>query len=166
MTNKLVLTTVKILFRMQSKHPYLANSINQKYEKMKKVLLTAVFAFATMFASAQIMVVTTYDDDQEENMEKITANMGIGYSINDNIVIGGVKNGDDFDLFARYNFKDDLYLSLQMATGDNEGTDIGVGYSINVWNSLYIEPNYTMSTEKDASGDREGTFNLGLGYRF
>lgn len=133
---------------------------------MKKVLLTAVFAFATMFASAQIMVVTTYDDDQEETMEKLTANMGIGYSINDNIVIGGVKNGDDYDLFARYNFKDDLYLSLQMATGDNEGTSIGVGYSINVWNSLYIEPNYSMNTEEDANGDREGTFNLGLGYRF
>ena len=133
---------------------------------MKKVLLAAVFAFATMFASAQIMVVTTYDDDQEETMEKLTANMGIGYSINDNIVIGGVKNGDDYDLFARYNFKDDLYLSLQMATGDNEGTSIGVGYSINVWNSLYIEPNYSMNTEEDANGDREGTFNLGLGYRF
>ena len=133
---------------------------------MKNLFLTAVFAFATMFASAQIMVVTTYDGDQEENMDKITANMGIGYSINDNIVIGGVKNGDEYDLFARWNCKDDLYVSLQMATGDNEGTNVGLGYSINVWNSLYLEPNYTMSTEKDENGDREGTFNLGLGYRF
>ena len=133
---------------------------------MKKVFLTVVLAFATLFASAQIMVVTTYDGDQEESMDKLTANMGIGYSISDNIVIGGVKNGDDYDLFARYNFKEDLYLSLQMATGDNEGTSVGLGYSINVWNSLYIEPNYSMQTEKDADGDREGTFNLGLGYRF
>ncbi|MEE2700227.1 MAG: hypothetical protein VYD71_02555 [Bacteroidota bacterium] len=133
---------------------------------MKKVFLTAAFAFATIFASAQIMVVTTYDGDQEENMDKITANMGIGYSINDNIVVGGVKNGEDYDLFARYNFKDDLYLSLQMATGDNEGTSVGVGYSLNVWDKLYIEPNYTMATEEDANGDRDGTFNLGLGYRF
>jgi len=133
---------------------------------MKKVFLIAVLAFATMFASAQIMVVTTYDGDQEENIDKFTANMGIGYSINDNIVIGGVKNGEDYDLFARYNFKDDLYVSLQMATGDNEGTSIGVGYSLNVWNSLYIEPNYSMNTEKDANDDRESSFNLGLGYRF
>lgn len=133
---------------------------------MKKILLSAVFVLATMFASAQIMVVTTYDADEEENMDKITANMGIGYSINDNIVIGGVKNGEDYDLFARYNFKDDLYLSLQMATGDNEGTSIGVGYSLNVWNSLYIEPNYTMATEEDENGDRDGEFNLGIGYRF
>ena len=133
---------------------------------MKKVLLTAVFAFATLFASAQIMVVTTYDGDQEESMDKWTANMGIGYSISDNIVIGGVKNGDNYDLFARYNYNEDLYISLQMATGDNEGTSVGVGYSLNVWNSLYIEPNYTMPTEKDADGNRDGEFNLGIGYRF
>ena len=134
---------------------------------MKKVLLTAVLAFATLFASAQIMVVTTYDGDQEESMDKLTANMGIGYSISDNIVIGGVKNGDNYDLFARYNCKDDLYISLQMATEDGaDNTTIGVGYSLNVWNSLYLEPNYSMATEKDANGDREGEFNLGIGYRF
>jgi len=133
---------------------------------MKKVFLTAVLAFATLFASAQIMVVTTYDGDQEESIDKLTANMGIGYSISDNIVIGGVSNGDDYDLFARYNYNEDLYISLQMATGDNEGTSVGVGYSFNVWNSLYIEPNYSMPTEKDADGDREGEFNLGIGYRF
>jgi len=133
---------------------------------MKKLFLTAVVAFATLFASAQIMVVTTYDGDQEESMDKLTANMGIGYSVSDNIVIGGVKNGEDYDLFARYNFKDDLYLSLQMATGDNEGTSIGVGYSLNVCKSLYIEPNYSMATEKDVDGNRDGEFNLGIGYRF
>ena len=133
---------------------------------MKKVFLTAILSFATLFASAQIMVVTTYDGDQEESIDKLTANMGIGYSINDNIVIGGVKNGDNYDLFARYNYNDDLYISLQMATGDNEGTSVGVGYSLNVWNSLYIEPNYTMPTEKDADGNRDGEFNLGIGYRF
>jgi len=134
---------------------------------MKKILLSAVFVLATIFASAQIMVVTTYDDDQEENMDKLTANMGIGYSINDNIVIGAVSNGDDYDLFARYNFKDDLYFSLQMATEDgSDNMSIGVGYSLNVWNSLYLEPNYTMATEKNDDGDRDGEFNLGIGYRF
>ena len=33
---------------------------------MKKILLTAVVAFSTLVASAQFMVVTTYDGDQEE----------------------------------------------------------------------------------------------------
>ena len=135
---------------------------------MKKVFLTAVLAFATLFASAQIMVVTTYDGDQEESMDKLTANMGIGYSISDNIVIGGVKNGEDYDLFARYNFKDELYISLQMASGDDNENDmnIGIGYSVNIWNSMYLEPNYSMSTEKDDNGDRDSAFNLGIGYRF
>ena len=133
---------------------------------MKKLLLTAVIVFATLFASAQIMVVTTYDGDQEESLDKLTANMGIGYSVSDNIVVGGVKNGDNYDLFARYNYNEDLYISLQMATGDNEGTSIGVGYSANVWKGLYLEPNYSMPTEKDADGNRDGEFNLGLGYRF
>ena len=134
---------------------------------MKKLLLTAVLAFATLFASAQIMVVTTYDGDQEESLDKLTANMGIGYSVSDNIVVGGVKNGDNYDLFARYNCKDDLYISLQMATEDGaDNMTIGVGYSLNVWNSLYIEPNYTMPTEKDVDGNRDGEFNLGIGYRF
>ena len=133
---------------------------------MKKLLLTAVIVFATLFASAQIMVVTTYDGDQEESLDKLTANMGIGYSISDNIVVGGVKNGDNYDLFACYNYNEDLYISLQMATGDNEGTSIGVGYSANVWKGLYLEPNYSMPTEKDADGNRDGEFNLGLGYRF
>ena len=40
---------------------------------MKKILLTAVVALSTLVASAQFMVVTTYDGDQEESMDKITA---------------------------------------------------------------------------------------------
>ena len=45
---------------------------------MKKLFLTAVVALSTLVASAQFMVVTTYDNDLEENADKITANMGIG----------------------------------------------------------------------------------------
>ena len=134
---------------------------------MKKLLLTAVIVFATLFASAQIMVVTTYDGDQEESLDKLTANMGIGYSISDNIVVGGVKNGDNYDLFARYNYNDDIYFSLQIPTEDGSNNmSIGVGYSANVWKGLYLEPNYSMPMSKDDKGDRDGEFNLGLGYRF
>jgi hypothetical protein len=55
---------------------------------MKKVLLTAAIAFSTLLASAQFMVVTTYDNDQEENAEKITANLGLGYMVNDAFTVG------------------------------------------------------------------------------
>jgi hypothetical protein len=144
---------------------------------MKKILLTAVVALSTLVASAQFMVVTTYDGDQEKSADKFTANMGVGYMVNDAFTVGLAKGavnaeGDDtYDLWARYNLGDYMegaYASLQMPTKD--GTDnmkIGLGFSFNVWNGLYIEPNYTMPTSEDAvTKKREGSFNFGLAYRF
>ena len=143
---------------------------------MKKVLLTAAIAFSTLIASAQFMVVTTYDDgDNVEGMEALTNNMGIGYMVNDAFTVGLAKGvvdakGDDtFDLWARYNIAqvEGAYASLQMPTEDgSENMRIGVGFAFNVWNGLYVEPNYTMPTSEDDNGDREGTFNLGVSYRF
>jgi hypothetical protein len=142
---------------------------------MKKLFLTAVVALSTLVASAQFMVVTTYDNDQEENMDKITTNMGIGYMVSDAITVGLAKGavnaeGDDtYDLWARYNIAqvEGAYASLQMPTEDgSENMQIGLGFAFNVWNGLYIEPNYTMPTSEDDNGDREGSFNFGLSYRF
>ena len=142
---------------------------------MKKILLTAVVAFSTLVASAQLMVVTTYDGDQEENMDKITANMGIGYMVNDAFTVGLAKGavnleGDDtYDVWVRYNLSmmEGAYAALQMPTQDgSENMSIGVGFAFNVWNGLYVEPNYTMPTSEDDAGNREGSFNFGLSYRF
>jgi hypothetical protein len=44
--------------------------------------------------------------------------------------------------------------------------DVGVGYSIKVWNDLYFDPNYTLSLKEDEAGEREGTFNLSVSYKF
>ena len=142
---------------------------------MKKLFLTAVVAMSAMFASAQFMVVTTYDNDQEETMDKITANMGIGYMVNDAFTVGLAKGdanaeGDDtYDLWARYNLSmmDGAYVSMQMPTEDgSDNMKIGVGMAFNVWNGLYLEPNYSMPMSEDDNGDREGSFNFGLSYRF
>ena len=149
---------------------------------MKKLFLTAVVALSTLVASAQFMVVTTYDNDQEENADKITANMGIGYMVNDAFTIGLAKGSehaheghdhaddeDTYDLWLRYNIAqvEGAYASLQMPTEDaSDNMTIGIGFAFNVWNSLYIEPNFTMPTSEDEDGDREGTFNFGLSYRF
>lgn len=143
---------------------------------MKKLFLTAVVALSTLVASAQFMVVTTYDNDLEDNADKITANMGIGYAINDACIVGLAKNGlaaegedDSYNLWVRYNIAkvDGAYASLEMPTEDgSDNMRIGLGIAFNVWNSLYIEPNYTMPTSEDDNGDREGTFNFGLSYRF
>ena len=151
---------------------------------MKKVLLTAVVALSTLVASAQFMVVTTYDGDQEENADKITANLGLGYMVNDAFTVGLAKgdaieeistagdttSSDGYDLFVRYNIAqvEGAYASLQMPTKDaSDNMSIGVGFAFNVWNGLYVEPNYTMPTKEDAvTKKREGTFNFGISYRF
>ena len=142
---------------------------------MKKVLLTAAIAFSTLLASAQFMVITSYDGDQEENIDKITANLGVGYMVNDAITVGlatgavDAEGDDTYDLWARYNISqlEGAFASLQMPTEDgSENMRIGVGFAFNVWNGLYVEPNYTMPTSEDDNGDREGKFNLGVSYRF
>lgn len=150
---------------------------------MKKLLLTAVVALSTLVASAQFMVVTTYDGDQTENIDKLTANLGFGYTVMDGITVGVVRashdhaEGDDhsddeneFELFARYdlgNFMEGAYLSAQMPTEDmTDNMKVGLGMSFSVWNNLYLEPNYTMPLNADSNGDREGEFNIGIGYRF
>tara|TARA_X000001036_G_scaffold357281_1_gene339502 strand:- start:373 stop:822 length:450 start_codon:yes stop_codon:yes gene_type:complete len=149
---------------------------------MKKLFLTAVVALSTLVASAQFMVVTTYDNDQEENADKITANMGIGYMVSDALTVGIARGSehaheghdhdedeDTYDLWVRYNIAqvEGAYASLQMPTEDgSDNMSIGLGFAFNVWNGLYVEPNFTMPTSEDDDGDREGTFNLGLSYRF
>ena len=144
---------------------------------MKKVLLTAVVALSTLVASAQFMVVTTYDNgDAVEGMESVTNNLGLGYVVSDAITVGLAMNaeveGEDrvYDLWIRYNIAqvEGAYASLQMPTSDgSEDMQIGVGFSFNVWNELYVEPNYTMPTSEDAvTGKREGSFNFGVAYRF
>ena len=132
---------------------------------MKKILLSTLFAFATIIASAQILVVGTFDNDQEETVDKFTKNMGIGYMINDKFVVGGISNGDDFDLMGRYMVSDDLFVSLQMPTENStDNMTLGVGYGFNVWNMLYIEPNYSMNLGDN--NDDEGEFKIGFSLRF
>ena len=136
---------------------------------MKKLLYTAAFTFITLLASAQFTVLTTVsmpDDDEDFEVSSLTDNMGVGYTLNDKIMVGVVKNGENYDLFGRYDVKF-LYLSLQAPTENTtDNMSIGVGYSLNVYDKLYLEPNYTMPVNEDDDGNREGSFNLGVAYRF
>jgi opacity protein-like surface antigen len=144
---------------------------------MKKMFLTAVVALSTLAASAQFMVVTTYDGDQEESMDKLTANMGIGYEVIDGITIGAAKvpaatdsTDSSLDLFLRYDlgsFMEGAYAIIQAPREEaSDNMKVGVGFSFNVWNALYLEPSYTMPAKSDDDGNREGSFKFGLGYRF
>ena len=133
-------------------------------------------AFSTLIASAQFTVVTSYvapEDGAEWEMSSLTDNMGIGYALNDTWTVGLITAGEDslgdasYDLFGRYNWNENVYVSIQAPTEEMmDNLTIGLGYSYNVWKGLAVEPNYTMGLKEDANGEREGTFNLGLAYRF
>ena len=127
-------------------------------------------AFVTMISSAQFMVVTTMTqpaDGEEWAMSNITDNMGVGYILNDKMTLGVVKNGDGMDMWGRYNLSF-AWLIMQAPTDSTmmDNMNIGIGYSLKVWNALYIEPSYMIPMKENSEGNREGKMRLGLAYRF
>ena len=127
-------------------------------------------AFVTMISSAQFMVVTTMTqpaDGEEWAMSNITDNMGIGYVLNDKMTLGVVKNGDGMDMWGRYNLSF-AWVVMQAPTDSTmmDNMNIGIGYSLKVWNALYVEPSYTIPMKENSEGNREGKMRLGLAYRF
>jgi opacity protein-like surface antigen len=144
---------------------------------MQKLFLTMAVAFSTLIASAQFVVVTSYvapEDGAEWEMSSLTDNLGVGYSLNGGkCLVGLVKAGTDsldeatYDLWGRYNLKNSLYVSVQAPTKEMlDNLTVGLGYSYNVWKGLCIEPNYSMGLKEDEDGEREGSFNIGLSYKF
>ena len=129
---------------------------------MKKTILTTVIALFCLSASAQYRVMSNVNeptDGESWGVENFTDNLGVGYQVNNEVMIGVMQNGDDYDFVARYSLSDNMYLSAQMPTENSaDNMTLGVGFSINVWNQLYIEPNYTRK-------DDEGGFNIGLSYK-
>jgi len=132
---------------------------------MKKMFLTMALAIVTMFASAQFMVVSDVSqpaDDEQWSMSNFTDNLGIGYQLNDMITLGMSKNGEEYDMWGRYNMNS-MYLSVKApATDTTASMMIGVGYSLKVWNNLYVEPNYSMPMKEDS----EGVLRFSIAYRF
>ena len=132
------------------------------------MFLTMVLAFVTIVSSAQFMVVTTIDQPEENaewEMSNITDNLGIGYQFENGITIGAIKNGEEYDIWGRYQLKMG-YLSVQAPTEEmTDNLKVGIGYSLKIWNELYIEPNYSMPVKEDAEGNREGEFKVGISYK-
>ena len=133
---------------------------------MRKLFLTLLVAFTTLVASAQFTLVTTITqpaDGAEWAMENFTDNIGLGYQVNDKLTLGGVKNGDDYDVFGRYDLHHDIYVEVQAPTEEMvDNMTVGVGYSFNLWKSLYVQPSYS----KGLKEDEDGKFKVGMSYRF
>ena len=137
---------------------------------MKKMFLTGAMALMGLMVSAQGFMVTADIDTDDFDFEAMTETLGFGYFVNDAFAIG-VKNlggDDDMNVFARYYWNENLFISAAAPTEDmTDNMTIGAGYSFNVWNSVNIEPNYSMPLKEDATtGDRDGSFNLGVSFQF
>lgn len=151
---------------------------------MKKLILTAAFAFGVLFASAQsFKVMTTIEKDADDSysMESFTNNIAFGYMCNSKIMAGitmtdAVSNEEivaEMQLLMRYYHTDELFLSLTTPwSSDVDGVSasdmaqLGIGGSINVWNGLNVDASYSMALKADDNDDRDGSFNLGLSYGF
>ena len=141
--------------------------------------MTLAVAILTSFAaSAQFMVVTTVntpdsDLNEEWGTTNFTDNLGLGYSLNDTWTVGLVRAGEDslgdasYDLWGRYNWNKNVYVSVQAPTEEMlDNLTVGLGYSYDVWKGLHVEPNYSVGLKEDENGERAGSFNLGLSYKF
>ena len=143
---------------------------------MNKLFLTMILAFCTMIASAQFSVLTTdtsVEDEAGETTYNATDKLGVGYQVNEKLMVGLTLDGEDkYELLGRYSLMNGIWgTCVYNYTKDSESElmdniDLGLGYSFKVWNSLYVEPNYTMPAKADENGEREGTLNLGVSYKF
>ena len=143
---------------------------------MKKVFLTMTLAFATMIASAQYSVLTTVtsvEDEAGESTYNITDKLGVGYQVNEKLMIGITMDGEDnYELLGRYSLMNGIWGACTYSyDADSEAelmdkVNVGVGYSFKVWNNLYVDPNYTMPLKEDEAGEREGSLNLSVSYKF
>ena len=129
---------------------------------MKKTILAMMITALSFGASAQYTIMINVQEPAENEswgIDNFTNNIGIGYQINNDVMIGGQQNGDDYDLIGRYTLSNDLYLSLQMPTENSmDHITYGVGMSFHIWDNFYAEPNYTRK-------DEDGSFNVGISYK-
>ena len=136
---------------------------------MNKLFLTMLFSVATIVASAQMTVMTTVTEVEDEY--NFTDNLAVGYNVSDILMLGLEMDGEDnYEVMARYAFADYCWAYGSFDTeGEGEYVDrldLGVGYSFNIWQGLYIDPNYTVSMKKNSDDEYEGKLNFTISYKF
>ena len=142
---------------------------------MNKLFLTMALAFCTMIASAQFSAITTITSVEEEDKTTYNATdkLGVGYQVSEKLMIGIAMNGEDkYELLGRYSLMNGIWgTCIYDYDADSEAelmdkVELGLGYSWNVWKGLSIDPNYTMPAKADEAGEREGSLNLSVSYKF
>jgi len=139
---------------------------------MNKLFLTMTLALCTMIASAQYSVLTTFNEGADSTWN-VTDKIGVGYQVNEKLMVGLTLDGEDnYELLGRYSLMNGIWgTCVYNYAKDSEDelmdkVDVGVGYSFKVWNNLYVDPNYTMPLKEDEAGEREGSLNLSVSYKF
>ena len=143
---------------------------------MNKLFLTMTLALCTTIASAQYSVMTTVtsmEDEAGETTYNATDKLGVGYQVSEKLMIGIAMNGEDkYELLGRYSLMNGIWgTCVYDYDADSEAelmdkVELGLGYSWNVWKGLSIDPNYTMPAKADEAGEREGSLNLSVSYKF
>jgi len=138
---------------------------------MNKLFLTMLFAFSTMIASAQFVGLTTLNEGTDSTWS-VTDKIGVGYVVNEKLMVAATMDGEDaYELLGRYDVYNGVWATcIYNHEKDSEAEmkdkmELGVGYSFNVWNKLYVDPYYVMPMKEDAEGNREGEFRLGISYK-
>ena len=139
---------------------------------MNKLFLTMTLALCTMVASAQFSVLTTFNEGADSTWN-VTDKMGVGYQVNEKLMVGLTLDGEDkYELLGRYSLMNGIWgTCVYSYDADSEAelmdkVKLGLGYSWNVWKGLSIDPNYTMPAKADEAGEREGSLNLSVSYKF
>ena len=139
---------------------------------MNKLFLTMALAFSTMVASAQFSAMTTFSEGTDSTWNA-TDKLGVGYQVNEKLMIGITMDGEDkYELLGRYSLMNGIWgTCVYNHDADSEAelmdkVELGLGYSWNVWRGLYVDPNYTMPAKADEAGEREGSLNLSVSYKF
>ena len=139
---------------------------------MNKLFLTMALAFSTLIASAQFSVITTVSENADSAWT-ITEKLGVGYDVNEKLMVGLTMDGEDkYELLGRYTLMNGIWgTCVYNHDADSEAElmdnmEVGLGYSFKVWNNLYVDPNYTMPVKENEAGEREGTLNLSVSYKF
>ncbi len=113
-------------------------------------------------------------DGEEMSLDNLTDNIGVLYSM-EKLSAGIMMNGDDYNLIARYSLGEKLFAYGLMT--EEEEISLGVGYALNVWDKLYIEPSYMYNMSDDAEmcdadgmgkmeEEDKGELKLSLTYKF
>ena len=138
---------------------------------MNKLFLTMLFAASTTLASAQFVGLTTFNEAADSTWN-VTDKIGVGYVVNEKLMVGASMDGEDaYELLGRYDVYNGLWATcIYNYEKDSEAEmkdkmEIGVGYSLNVWKELYVDPYYVVPMKEDSEGNREGEFRLGISYK-